>query len=137
VPVPLLLVLDGNNLLHRAYHAAPTGRLLDRAGRPVWALKGLVGYVARAAAQVRPDAVMVGFDCPEHSARMAAWLGYKAQRGEKPGDLAEQIASAPALLRAAGRIRGRRRPCQRGCARPTVRLAIGSRDQRPGRVRAA
>jgi 5'-3' exonuclease len=102
VSVPLLLVLDGNNLLHRAYHAAPIGRILDGAGRPVWALQGLVGYIARAAAQLRPDAVIVGFDCPERSARMAAWPGYKAQRGEKPGELAVQLASAPGLLRAAG-----------------------------------
>src|SRR5688572_15197799 len=67
--VPLLLVLDGNSLIHRAYHAAPLGRLADRDGRPMWALHGLVGYVARAAARLRPDAVLVGFDCPDHSAR--------------------------------------------------------------------
>jgi len=101
-PIPLLLVLDGNSLLHRAYHAAATGRLLDHGDRPVWALKGLVGYVARAAARLRPDAVVVGFDCPDHPARKADYPLYKAQRPEKPADLAEQIAIAPALLRAAG-----------------------------------
>jgi DNA polymerase-1 len=98
----LLLVLDGNSMIHRAYHAAATGRLLDADDRPVWALKGLVGYVARAAARLRPDAVVVGFDCPEHSARKADYPGYKAQRPEKAADLAEQIASAPELLREAG-----------------------------------
>ena len=99
---PLLLVLDGNSLLHRAYHAAATGRLLDQTGRPVWALKGLIGYLARAAARVRPDAVVVGFDCPDHSARKADYPAYKAHRPEKPSDLSEQIAAAPDLLRAAG-----------------------------------
>jgi DNA polymerase-1 len=98
----LLLVLDGNSLLHRAYHAAATGRLLDRAGRPVWAIKGLVGYAARAAARLRPDALLVGFDCPDHSARKADYPGYKAQRGERPAELTEQIVDAPELLRAAG-----------------------------------
>jgi DNA polymerase-1 len=101
-PTPLLLVLDGNSLLHRAYHAAPFGRLLDRLDRPIWALKGLLGYVARAAALLRPDAVRVGFDCPVSSARKAEYPGYKAQRPDKPADLAEQIAVAPELLRAAG-----------------------------------
>ncbi|HEY2668932.1 MAG TPA: 5'-3' exonuclease H3TH domain-containing protein [Rugosimonospora sp.] len=101
-PTPLLLVLDGNSLLHRAYHAAATGRLLDRSGRPVWALKGLVGYVARAAARLRPDAVVVGFDCPHHSARRVDYPAYKAHRPEKPADLAEQILAAPDLLRATG-----------------------------------
>jgi 5'-3' exonuclease len=105
VPVsaaPLLLVLDGNSLLHRAYHAAPTGRLLDDDGRPVWAIKGLIGYVARSAALLRPDAVLVGFDCIDHSARKVDYPGYKAHRAEKPADLAEQVAGAPDLLRAAG-----------------------------------
>jgi 5'-3' exonuclease len=104
---PLLLVVDGNSMLHRAYwaaatgaeHAAATGRLLDASGRPVWALKGLVGYVARAAAKLRPQAVLVGFDCTEQSARRAADHLYKAQRAEKPDELREQIDAAPALIR--------------------------------------
>jgi 5'-3' exonuclease len=61
-PEPLLLVVDGNSLLHRAYHAAATGELRDGEGRAVWALKGLVTHVAHAAARLRPDAVLVGFD---------------------------------------------------------------------------
>ncbi|GAA5193984.1 hypothetical protein GCM10023322_57230 [Rugosimonospora acidiphila] len=99
---PSLLVVDGNSLLHRAYHAAATGQLLDGAGRAVWGLKGLIGYVARAAARLRPDAVVVGFDCPDHSARKNDYPEYKAQRPQKPADLADQLADAPDLLRAAG-----------------------------------
>jgi 5'-3' exonuclease len=95
-------VLDGNSLLHRAYHAAPFGKLLDGDSRPVWALKGLIGYIARSAARLRPDALLVGFDCPDHSARKIDYPGYKAQRPPKPDDLLEQILAAPALLRAAG-----------------------------------
>ncbi|WP_117209321.1 5'-3' exonuclease [Allorhizocola rhizosphaerae] len=101
-PSPLLLVLDGNSLLHRAYHAASVEGWVDQSGRPVWALRGLVGYLARAAAHLRPDAIVVGFDCPVDSARKADYPGYKAQRAEKPADLAEQILGAPELLRAAG-----------------------------------
>lgn len=100
--VPLLLVVDGNSLLHRAYHAAATGKLLDDEGRPVWAIKGLIGYVARAAARLRPDAMVIGFDCPDHSARKVDYPLYKAQRPEKAADLAEQVALAPELLRASG-----------------------------------
>jgi 5'-3' exonuclease len=100
--VPSVLVLDGNSLMHRAYHAAATGRLLDRDGQPVWALKGLIGYVARAAARMRPDAVVVGFDCPDHSVRQDEHPGYKAHRPPKAADLVEQLAAAPDLLRATG-----------------------------------
>jgi 5'-3' exonuclease len=102
VSAPLLLVLDGNSLTHRAYHAAPIGRLLDGDGRAVWALHGLIGYVARAAARLRPDAVLVGFDCPEQSVRKAEYAGYKAHRPDKPADLVAQLLAAPGLLRAAG-----------------------------------
>lgn len=101
-PPPLLLVLDGNSLLHRAYHAAATGKLLDQWERPVWAIKGLIGYLARAAARLRPDAVRVGFDCPHESTRKADYPPYKAHRPEKPADLADQILAAPDLLRATG-----------------------------------
>ena len=101
-PAPLLLVLDGNSLLHRAYHAGAADGLLDGSGRPVWALRGLVGFIARAAAYLRPEALLVGFDCPNDSARKTDYPGYKAHRPEKPADLAEQIAAAPELLRESG-----------------------------------
>src|SRR5215213_1303129 len=87
--------------MHRAYHAAATGKHVDALGRPVWAIKGLVGYVARAAAQFRPDAILVGFDCPQTSARKADYAGYKAHRPDKPADLADQLIAAPDVLRAA------------------------------------
>ncbi|MFI5937566.1 5'-3' exonuclease H3TH domain-containing protein [Actinoplanes sp. NPDC051494] len=99
---PLLLVLDGNSLLHRAYHAGAGEGWLDQDGRPVWALRGLVGFIARAAAYLRPDALIVGFDCPDDSARRADFPGYKAHRPAKAADLAEQLAGAPELLTAAG-----------------------------------
>jgi DNA polymerase-1 len=99
---PSLLAVDGNSLLHRAYHAGSADHWPDREGRPVGALRGLVGHIARAAAHLRPDAVMVGFDCPDDSARRRDHPEYKAHRPAKPADLAAQIADAPALLRAAG-----------------------------------
>jgi 5'-3' exonuclease len=100
--VPLLLVLDGNSLIHRAYHAGSAEGQLSDDGRPIWALRGLVGYLARAAASLNPDAVIVGFDCPLSSARRIDYPAYKAHRPEKPAHLTEQIGGAPALLRAAG-----------------------------------
>lgn len=97
-----LLVLDGNSLLHRAYHAGAEDGWVDRDGRPVWALRGLVGFIARAAAWLRPEALIVGFDCPVSSARRDDFAGYKAHRPAKAPDLAEQLRGAPGLLAAAG-----------------------------------
>jgi 5'-3' exonuclease len=101
-PAPLLLAIDGNSLLHRAYHAGSADGWADQSGRPIWALRGLIGAIARAAAHLRPDAVLIGFDCPDESARKRDHPAYKAHRPEKPADLAEQISGAPDLLRAAG-----------------------------------
>ena len=101
-PEPLLLVVDGNSMLHRAYHAAATGELRDGEGRAVWALKGLVAQVAYAAARLRPDAVLVGFDCAVSSTRADDYAGYKAHRAAKPAELREQLDAAPDLLGAAG-----------------------------------
>jgi 5'-3' exonuclease len=100
--VPMLLVLDGNSLLHRAYHAGAFEGMTAPDGSPIWALRGLVGYLARAAAHVQPDAVIVGFDCPVSSARRSEFPGYKAHRPDKPDDLTAQLAAAPALLTEAG-----------------------------------
>lgn len=120
-PGPLLLVLDGNSLTHRAYHAgsrslataglagdpsspspAAIGRYVSETGEPIWALHGLMVCIARAAAKLRPDAVLVGFDCPEESVRKAEYPEYKAHRPDKPADLVSQLLAAPGLLRAAG-----------------------------------
>ncbi len=102
VPSPLLLAVDGNSLLHRAHHAMAQGEQRDAAGRPVWAIKGLISFVATAAARLTPDAVVIGFDCPHESVRKQDFAGYKAQRVEKGPELREQLDDAPKLLAAAG-----------------------------------
>jgi len=76
--------------------------LRDAAGRPIWALKGLISFLATAAARLTPDALVVGFDCLNDSVRKADYPEYKAQRVEKSPDLRRQLDDAPALLAAAG-----------------------------------
>ncbi len=103
VPVPLLLAVDGNSLLHRAHHAMSGGDLRDSDGAPVWALKGLVSFLATASARLRPDALVVGFDCAAgESVRRGDYDGYKAHRPEKSEDLCLQLDAAPGFLAAAG-----------------------------------
>jgi DNA polymerase-1 len=96
-PGPLMLVVDGNSLLHRAHHAMSGSDDRDAEGRPTWALRGLVTLIAAAAGRLTPDALLVGFDCTEHSVRQADYPGYKAQRPDKPQPLLAQLAAAPGL----------------------------------------
>ena len=95
---PLLLAVDGDSLVHRAYHGMAGSDHRDAAGRPVWALRGLVSFLASAAARMAPDALLVGFDSHVDSVRKADYAGYKAQRPDKPADLQAQLDDAPALL---------------------------------------
>jgi 5'-3' exonuclease len=99
---PLLLAIDGNSLLHRAHHAMEQSDLRDTEGRPIWALKGLISFIATAAARLTPDALVIGFDSPADSVRKADFPQYKAHRLEKPEDLRLQLHDAPGLLSAAG-----------------------------------
>ena len=100
--VPLLLAVDGDSLVHRAHHAGALSEQRDDAGRPVWGLRGLVSYVASAAARLSPDAVVVGFDSRPNSVRKQLYPDYKAHRPDKHEDLAAQLGDAPGLLSAAG-----------------------------------
>lgn len=100
---PLLLAVDGNSLLHRAHHAMAQGDLRDPDGAPVWALKGLVSFLATAAARLRPDALVIGFDCAAaDSVRRADFEAYKAHRPEKSEDLCRQLDAAPGFLAESG-----------------------------------
>jgi len=101
-PTPLLMAVDGNSLLHRAHHAHEHSGQRDGAGRPVWALRGLVSSIGSAAGRLTPDAVVVGFDCSGESVRKGEYPAYKTGRREKSSDLLDQLAGAAALLTAAG-----------------------------------
>lgn len=99
---PLLMAVDGNSLLHRAHHAHEHSGQRDTAGRPTWALRGMVASIGGAAARLTPDAVVVGFDCSGDSCRKDDYPEYKAGRREKSPELVDQLAGAPDLLRSAG-----------------------------------
>ena len=101
-PAPLLLAVDGDSLLHRAHHAMAGSEQRDAQGRPTWALRGLVSFIATAAARLTPDALVVGFDSREHSIRRTDHPQYKAHRADKHPDLDAQLEQAPDLLAEAG-----------------------------------
>ncbi|MGI8869137.1 MAG: 5'-3' exonuclease H3TH domain-containing protein [Mycobacteriales bacterium] len=101
MPVPpVLLAIDGNSLLHRAFHSLqPAGPVL---GEPVWAVRGLLTQIGRAIDRVGASAVIVGFDDPSASARAARYPGYKAHRADKPAELCSQLLVAEEVVAAAG-----------------------------------
>ena len=100
--MPTLLAVDGNSLLHRAYHAHAGTNMRDSDGNPTWALHGFLRQLASVIEKVGPDAIIVGFDQPGCSLRKDAYPPYKANRGEKAPELATQILLAHQLLADAG-----------------------------------
>lgn len=93
-----LLALDGNSVLHRSFHAGARTGFRTRAGRPGWAVRGLLEQLVAAADRACADAVVIGFDDPDASIRRERWPAYKAQRPDKPDTLIDQLADAADLL---------------------------------------
>lgn len=98
---PCLLAVDGNSLVHRAFHAnARLGFTLG--ATPAWAVRGLLSQLVAAVDRSCADAVVVGFDDPEHSLRRETWPHYKAQRPEKLDGLTAQLQLAAEVLTSLG-----------------------------------
>jgi DNA polymerase-1 len=94
----VLLAVDGNSLVHRAFHTRSGVGFRCADGRPMWAVRGLVGQLLAAVDRVDPAVVVVGFDDPVCSRRRDTWPDYKAQRGEKARPLVEQLATAVTVV---------------------------------------
>ncbi len=95
----VLLAVDGNSLVHRAFHAQAGAAARSPDGRPIWAVRGLLAQLAAAAERIAPDAVVVGFDDPIDSLRRQQWPQYKANRADKLATLVDQLAIAAEVLR--------------------------------------
>ena len=96
-----LLVVDGDSLAHRAYHALPkTIRRADR--RPAGAIVGFANMLLRLWESEEPRAVVVGWDTLETPTyRHQAFASYQSGR-EFDADLLEQLALLPQLVEALG-----------------------------------
>jgi DNA polymerase-1 len=98
----LLLAVDAPSLLHRNHHARAHTRILDRSGRPAWALHGMLRQIIESIDGFAPDAVVFGLDDRTASLRQDAYPDYKAGRAQKDPELVDQLERAGALLDALG-----------------------------------
>lgn len=95
-----LLLIDGNNLFHRAYHALPP--LTDKNGENVNAVYGFSNMLLKAISEVEPDYVACAFDTAAPTFRHIEFEKYKAQRPAPPPDLYPQFPKVKAVLDAFG-----------------------------------
>jgi DNA polymerase I len=92
-----LLVIDGDSLAHRAYHALP--KSIRRAeGRPGNALVGFANFLLRLWESEQPRAVLVGWDTLDvPTYRHELFAGYQGGR-EFDDELLEQLDLLPQLV---------------------------------------
>ncbi|MFC1612513.1 DNA polymerase [Patescibacteria group bacterium] len=91
-----LIIIDGNALLHRAYHAIQP--LTDSKGRVVNALFGFSRVLIKIIKDMEPGYLTVCWDRKEKTFRHKAYEEYKATRKEKPQELYDQIEMINELL---------------------------------------
>ena len=94
-------VIDGNSLMHRAYHAVPP-TMTAPDGTPTNAAFGFISMLVKFIEMAKPDAIICAFDKGRPAFRMEALAQYKAQRPPMDDDLRVQFPVIEKLLEAMG-----------------------------------
>lgn len=96
----MILAIDANNLLHRAYHAVPP--MKGPNGTPSNALRGLLTSVLNLQDQTGATRIVCAFDSGIPLLRRKAAPSYKANRPPKDEALSIQLKLAESLTHAMG-----------------------------------
>lgn len=98
-----LLLIDGNAIMHRAFHALPP--MTSQNGTPTNMTYGFFMIIHRVISDFRPNHLIVCFDTPKPTFRQKLLPEYQAQRPHAPDEFKVQIPYIRELLDAAGIIR--------------------------------
>ena len=85
-----LVLIDGNAILHRAYHALPP--LTNKEGVVVNAVYGFFSMFLKILQDLQPEYIAVCFDRAAPTFRKELYVGYQAKRPKMADDLVRQIA---------------------------------------------
>jgi DNA polymerase-1 len=96
---PKLLIIDGNALIHRAYHAYPS--FLSYKGTPTNAVYGFATLLQKAIVNFAPQYVTVCFDTPARTFRKDLYKGYQIKRAAPEENLIGQFQLVRDFLKAA------------------------------------
>ena len=92
-----LMVIDGNALVHRAYHALPP--LTTPEGELVNAVYGFLSILFKVTKELKPDYIAATFDLPGPTFRHKKFKDYKAKRIKAPDELYQQIPRVKNVLK--------------------------------------
>lgn len=95
-----LILLDGNAILHRAYHGLPP--LTTKTGETVHAVYGFALTLLSVLEKFKPEYVVATFDLPGGTFRDDLYKEYKSHREAAPDDLYAQIPVIKTMVKAFG-----------------------------------
>ena len=84
-----LILIDGNAIIHRAYHAIPP--LTNKKGKPTNAIYGFTSMLLRVIQDLKPTHIAVCFDRKEPTFRHKSYKKYQAQRPPMEDNLFSQF----------------------------------------------
>lgn len=91
-----LILIDGNAILHRAYHAMPG--MTNSNGQMVNAVYGFFSMLLNLLSEQKPDYLVIAFDRSKPTIRQSMFAGYHEHRPPMDGELVSQIALIDELL---------------------------------------
>jgi DNA polymerase I-like protein with 3'-5' exonuclease and polymerase domains len=86
-----LVLIDGNALFHRAYHAMSQANLRSPSGEPTGAIYGYAAMLLNIFGKLDPEYIAVAFDTAKPTFRHDEYKEYKATRKETDQELIGQI----------------------------------------------
>jgi DNA polymerase-1 len=95
-----LIIIDGNALVHRAYHALPP--LTTSNGKLINAVYGFLLVFFRAIKDFKPAYIAATFDLPVPTFRTGIYKEYKGKRPKAPDELYGQLPEVKKILQAMG-----------------------------------
>ncbi len=95
-----LILVDGNAILHRAFHALPPLNNIE--GQMTNAVFGFFSMLFKIITDLKPEYLAVCFDRPKPTFRQELYVGYHAQRPKMDENLVPQIGLVHEGLEKAG-----------------------------------
>jgi len=97
VEKPLLVLFDGNALVHRAFHALPP-LTVSKTGEMVGAVYGFTLMLLKAINELKPTHCAIAFDMKAPTFRHQLFKEYKAHRPPAPEELVSQLGRVRELV---------------------------------------
>jgi len=94
---PLLVLFDGNALIHRAFHAMPP-LTVRQTGEMVSAVYGFALMLLKVINELKPTHYAIAFDMKGPTFRHELFAQYKAQRPPTPDELVAQLGRVRQLV---------------------------------------